>query len=169
MAIEILEKTFSSFVKNSPETTIMADIRMLLNEIIDDSDENSYLSLKDVLTGDKYLQDIAIKHQNYSYEYVQKEFDEDISALQLILQNAFIPAVNIDKAFSARETKLIEDIINSLESQKFQDFIAENLHLIESSKVDELKRKDSERQYNAIILNEIKSILDSIGTAKDNL
>ena len=73
MAIEILEKTFSSFVKNSPETTIMADIRMLLNEIIDDSDENSYLSLKDVLTGDKYLQDIAIKHQNYSYEYVQKD------------------------------------------------------------------------------------------------
>ena len=61
---------------------------------------------------------------------------------------------------------MIEDIINSLESQKFQDFIAENLHLIESSKVDELKRKDSERQYNAIILNEIKSILDSIGTAK---
>lgn len=167
--IEILEKVFSSFVKNSQETTIMTDIRLLLNEIIDDSEENSYLSLKDVLTGDKYLQDIAIKHQNYSYENVQKEFDEDISALQLILQNAFIPAVNIDKAFSARETKLIEDIINSLANQKFQDFIAENLHLIESSKVDELRRKDSERQYNALILNEIKSILDSIGTAKDNL
>ena len=64
---------------------------------------------------------------------------------------------------------MIEDIINSLESNKFQDFIAENLHLIESSKVDELKRRDSERQYNTIILNEIKSILDSIGTAKDNL
>lgn len=169
MAIEILEKTFSSFVKNSSEAVIMSNIMQLLEGIINAKEDTSYLSLKDILTGDKYLQDIAIKHQNYSYEYVQKEFDEDISALQIILQNAFIPAVNIDKAFSARETKMIEDIINSLESNKFQDFIAENLHLIESSKVDELKRRDSERQYNTIILNEIKSILDSIGTAKDNL
>lgn len=169
MAIKILEETFLSFNKNSPEAVIMTEIRQLLNDVIEIAEDNSCISLNDALTGDKYLQDITVKHQNYSYEYVQQEFNEDISALQIILQNAFIPAVNIDKAFSARETKIIEDIINSLGSQKFQDFIAENLHLIEASKVDELKRKDSERQYNTIILNEIKSILDSISATKDNL
>lgn len=101
----------------------------------------------------------------YSYEQVCQEFDNDILALQLVLQNAVVPAVNLDKAFSAREAKLIEDIISMLDGgqgTRFERFVARNAETIEASKFGKMKEEEAQRALDMAVMNEIQGILSRL-------
>ena len=121
------------------------------------------------LQNNQYQMDIAQQHSKYTYDTVQDEFALDIKALRLELKNAFVPAVNLDKAFSARESKLIEDIIGKVESvndPEFKAFICENIELIESAKFSELKSENDRKQMDIAVMRNIQSILDKIVEVK---
>lgn len=89
-----------------------------------------------------------------------------MEALQKILLNAFIPAVDLDKAFSARETKLIEDIIDLVRNDResrFERFVSENLHLIARSRDAALAQAEDQTRLDIAVMNEIRDVLASIG------
>lgn len=163
-AVKVLEGAFEKFVLTNSEAAKVALIKEVLARILEDPENDSSTLLASVLTENRYLSDVAEKHQEYSYKIVQKEFSDDISALQIVLQKAFIPAVNMDKAFSARETKVIEDMIKVIDSDAFSEFIARNVDTIESAKLDVIKQNEAQRSINIAVMKEINKILDSITT-----
>lgn len=163
--IQILEEIFSGFVANSPEAVLLAAVKEKLESVLASCETDSAKFLKDVLTGNRYQEDIAQRHQNYTYEVVKHEFDQDILALQDVLQNAFVPAVNIDKAFSARETKLIEDMIRLLQGEAFREFIADNIGILEAAKVGKLQEEAAQKALDAAVMREIGEILSKISLA----
>lgn len=161
----LLIKNFAEFAaRKVPPVALAGEVARVLQSICGEGDDDAATLLKDIIEGNRYLTDIAKKHSTYSYETVIKEFDDDIDALQCVLINAFKPAVNIDKAFSARESKLIEDIIHDVQSDKFDEFIAHNLNLIASSKLDEIHQSQEQMKLNAAVMNEIRTILDRIAS-----
>lgn len=125
--------------------------------------------LNNILTsGEFYKEDLAKKQKFYDYNMVQKEFDDDIRALCLILENAFIPAVNMDKAFSARESKFIEDIIYDIDTEKFNDFISENCSRIAYTDYQDLEDRQQEQKLNLAVKEQIKNILKEIKSVSTN-
>ena len=79
-----------------------------------------------------------------------------------MLQNAFIPAVNLDKAFSARESKMLEDIIRKIDTKEFERFIRENIYLIQADSLHELESAQNQLMLNQAVMNQIRDILDKI-------
>lgn len=165
--LKTLEDVFLGFLAagSKPEAVILSGVKEVLERVLDDPSGDIDSRLRDILTGDRYQRDIAEKHSNYSYEQVCQEFDNDILALQLVLQNAVVPAVNLDKAFSAREAKLIEDIISMLEGgqdTRFERFVARNAETIEASKFGEMKEEEAQRALDMAVMNEIQGILSRL-------
>lgn len=158
----ILEKAFENFCISQPAAVVCSTAKQILEDIINDADNNTSVFLESILTGNRYQEDIAIKHKDYSYKQVQNEFKDDIQTLRNVLLNAFIPASNIDKAFSARETKLIEDIIDKIDGNDFENFIAKNAARIEAAKIGALKEAEGQREIDKKVASQIKSILTSI-------
>lgn len=154
---------------SGPEAVVLSQIKERLTEKIFDLKSSPRENLKEILSGNQYQMDIAQQHSKYTYKTVQDEFALDIKALRLELKNAFVPAVNLDKAFSARESKLIEDIIGKVESvndPEFKAFICENIELIESAKFSELKSENDRKQMDIAVMRNIQSILDKIVEVK---
>ena len=159
----LLVKTFAGFMaKKIPAVAIASEAANLLEGLCGSVEDDTSSQLKDIIEGNRYQRDIAEKHREYTYETVAKEFDEDIEALQCVLTKAFIPAVSIDKAFSARESKLIEDIRDDIASEKFRDFISNNLSLIVPSQLEGITQSQAQLKLNAAVMNEIRAILDKI-------
>lgn len=154
---------------SGPEAVVLSQIKERLTDKIFDLKSSPRENLKEILSGNQYQMDIAQQHSKYTYDTVQDEFALDIKALRLELKNAFVPAVNLDKAFSARESKLIEDIIGKVESvndPEFKAFICENIELIESAKFSELKSENDRKQMDIAVMRNIQSILDKIVEVK---
>lgn len=114
---------------------------------------------------DGYLRDVQQRRGNYTYKAVQEELDNDIDALRLTLSRAFIPAVNMEKAFGARETRRIENIRDSLLGDEFRNFISRNVAIIEAAALGQLCMAESQRLADEAVLNEINSILAAIDNA----
>lgn len=92
------------------------------------------------------------------YEQFKEEFNEDIEILQDVLINAFIKAINIEKPFIAKETKIIEDIIE----HNFSGFISKNLEYIKKSEFDDINNSAEKIQNAKDCLKQIREILDTI-------
>lgn len=165
--LTVVDALFKGFQRLSSDSAILSKVKELLSDNLSQSDNSSSL-LREIMApgGSRYQSDVAKLHASYDYGKVQAEFAEDIEALRKILLNAFIPAVDIDKAFSARETKLIEDIINLVRydrESKFQRFVSENLHLIARSRDAALAQAEDQARLDIAVMNEIRDVLDSIG------
>lgn len=149
---------------SGPEAVVLSAVKNKLTEAIDsaeiDTDTSSLLN--DILTSNRYQNDIASKHTEYTYQTVKDEFNSDIAALRNVLQNAFIPAVNLDKAFSARESKMLEDIIRKIDTKEFERFIRENIYLIQADSLHELESAQNQLMLNQAVMNQIRDILDKI-------
>ena len=92
------------------------------------------------------------------YEQFKDEFNEDIEVLQNVLINAFIKAINIEKPFIAKETKIIEDIIE----HDFSGFISKNLEYIKKAEFDEINSSAERIQNAKECLKQIREILDTV-------
>lgn len=163
--IETLENAFLDFLASGakPEAVLLSCVKEILGNILKDAPDGGAASLmKEILTGDSYQTEISQKHSNYSYKQVCQEFSNDILALRLVLQNAVVPAVNIDKAFNAREATLIEDIIGMLDSGHFERFVARNVEVIEASKFGRMKEEEAQRALDMAVMNEIQGILSKL-------
>lgn len=165
--LEIIQRMFQNFLITGakPEAAIISGVKEILKGILDSPDGDTAAILEEILNGNRYQTDIAEKHRNFSYEQVQSEFKDDIQALQLALQNAVVPAANIDKAFSARETKLIEDIVEMLkdpQDTRFISFIARNAEIIKASEFGKLKEEEAQHALDVAVMNEINTILSGL-------
>ena len=170
--LEVLEKAFLGFLSAStePEAVVVDGVKKILRNLLTGSQGDTadilISILEEILNGDRYQRDIAEKHSSYSYEQVRKEFNDDILALQLVLQHAVVPAVSVDKAFSARETKLIEDIIEMLKGAGFIHFIARNAEIIKAAEFGRMKEEEAQRALDMAVTNEINAILTELMDAQ---
>lgn len=162
--LDVLERVFQDFLSAGarPEAVVFSSVKELLNGILTESKDDSANILSEILNGNRYQIDIADKHSNYSYEQVCQDFNDDIVALQLVLQHAVVPAVSIDKAFSARETKLIEDIIEMIKGSQFSSFIARNAEIIKAYEFGRMKEEEAQRALDIAVINEINAILTEL-------
>lgn len=128
--------------------------------------ETEKSSPMEILFGGKYLDDLNRKHANYSYAQVRDELYEDIRALRDALFKAFVPAVDLDKAFNARQTKLIEDIISGLgkPAYKFRGYINRNYRIILRDAMSEINREAEMRKLDGAVYDQIRSILQNISS-----
>lgn len=152
------EKELDNILKTLPrgvnEAVISAALKKSLEAATRDADEDI-----NSLLDEGYLRDVQERRGNYTYKDVQKEFADDIAALRLALSRAFIPAVNMEKAFGARETLRIESLRDKLDTEEFRDFVASNAGLIEAAKLGELQMEESQRRADEAVMSEIGSIL----------
>lgn len=165
--LTVVDAVFKGFQRSSSDSAILSDVKELLSDSLSQSDDSSNL-LREIMApgGSRYQADVAKLHASYDYGKVQAEFAEDVEALRKILLNAFIPAVDLDKAFSARETKLIEDIIDLVRhdrESKFQRFVSENLHLIARSRDAALALAENQARLDIAVMDEIRNVLAGIG------
>lgn len=165
--LTVVDAVFKGFQRPNSDSAILSNVKELLSDSLSKSDDSSSL-LREIMTPDssRYQADVAKLHASYDYGKVQAEFAEDMEALRKILLNAFIPAVDLDKAFSARETKVIEDIIDLVRNDresKFQRFVSENLHLIARSRDDALAQAEDQARLDVAVMNEIRDVLAGIG------
>jgi len=170
--LKVLEVAFKGFLTGDTKSqaTIHANVKEILEGLLEGSDGGADI-LRDILSGDRYQADTAEKHSSYSYEQVCQEFNNDIRALQLVLQNAVLPAVSIDKAFSARETKFIEDIIGILDGvndDRFMRFVARNAEIIKASEFGKMKAEEAQRALDTAVMNEIQGILSELVPVQSN-
>lgn len=163
MAVDVI---FKSYRRPSSDIAILSDVKELLLDSLDQAEDSSSL-LREIMAPDssRYQEDIAKIHASYDYDKVRSEFAEDVEALQKILLKAFVPAVDLEKAFRARETKLIEDIIDLVQhdKNKFNRFVSDNLHLIAYSKDAVLAQAEEHARLDIAVMNEIRDVLASIG------
>jgi len=158
-AAQVMEMAFKAVPTHVlGEAELYSKVVDTLHDIIGQSDSDP----GKILDGSYYQKYVADKHQDYSYDLVRQEFHDDIVALQIVLMDAFVPAVNIDKAFSARESLLIEDTIRLLDCEDFMRFVARNVDTIEAAKVGKIKEAETQRALDAAVINEIQAILSQI-------
>lgn len=165
--LTVVDAVFKEFQRSDSDSAVLSSVRELLSDSASQAGDPSSL-LREIMApgGSRYQEDVAKLHANYDYGKVQSEFAEDVEALRKILLYAFIPAVDLDKAFSARETKLIEDIIDLVRhdrDSKFLRFVSENLHLIAHSKDAALARAEDQARLDIAVMNEIRDVLAGIG------
>lgn len=153
-----LEEAFRGVTVSRQPAAAAPVIAGVLGELLEDVDE----SPRNILDGTRYMNDIASRQQHYTYKDVQQEFDDDLHALSLVLRNAFVPAVHVDKAFSARESKLIEDIVSRLDSDAFLDFVSANFSRIAAAALRDYEAAEAQRTMNTAVMREIQRILDAI-------
>lgn len=154
-AANILKDCLGALPKGRNEAVQASEVRKILESIVGTSSSESTLEKS-------YLDYVHEKHKNYSYETVQQEFDQDVDALRRVLISAFVPAVNIDKAFAARESRLIEQIIQKLDGEEFHNFLAENVGIIRAAQIGEMEAEQAQRQADEAVAREVKGILADI-------
>ena len=165
--LAVVDALFKEFQHSDSDSTVLSNVKKLLSDSVDQADDPARL-LREIMApdGSRYQEDVAKLHASYNYDKVRSEFAEDVEALQKILLNAFIPAVDLDKAFSARETKLIEDIIDLVRNDResrFERFVSENLHLIARSRDAALAQAEDQARLDIAVMNEIRDVLAGIG------
>lgn len=165
--LTVVDAAFKGFQRSGTDSAILSAVKDLLSDSVAQADNPSSL-LREIMApnSDRYQKDVAKLHAGYDYGKVRSEFAEDVEALRKILLNAFIPAVDLDKAFSARETKLIEDIIDLVRhdrESRFERFVSENLHLIARSRDAALAQAEDQARLDVAVMNEIRNVLAGIG------
>ena len=99
-----------------------------------------------------------------TYEDIRKEFETDIEALCDVIIHSFIPAINIDRAFSAKVVNKIEDIMKKLDEDVFKEFLKENIFETNSAnqKKNEINAKRERAEADVKLLGRIEEILRQI-------
>ena len=119
------------------------------------------VSLADVLAGTGTA--LSAEHEDeYTYDAVVQEFEDDITALREVLLRAFVRAVDMDTAFQARASKLIEDIVDALAEPSFGDYVAEHVSSLRASEMEAITEREQRQQAAITSMAEIQRILDEI-------
>jgi len=97
--------------------------------------------------------------RNKTPEDVKKEINDDIQILQKTLDDIVVNAICIEKPFLALEFQTIDNIIRSLSSESYRQFIVENIFLIASEQYANLEAEEQRSMTRTNILKEIEKIL----------
>ena len=120
------------------------------------------------ITKDYYDERCKIEVLNSeSIEGICEHIHHDIDILSELLLKAVIPAIQLDKAFIFYIISCIENIKNSVDSEKkefykFDDFIVNNADKIKYGEIENIEVNEKKRRLRMEICSEIQSILDEV-------
>jgi len=98
----------------------------------------------------------------FTYKDIQDEFIADIKVLNDVLKNAFVEAINMDRAFSAREVGMVEKLIQRIKSMEFDEFIKDNLQLIKYDELSRIEDEQERQKADRVIMSKINEILANL-------
>ena len=164
----VLTKLFEGFVRSRPEVDTILAVKDILNDCLSDCSTTTAGedNLIDILSKDI---NINIKRNmnnsagtEFTYKDIQDEFIADIKVLNDVLKNAFVEAINMDRAFSAREVGAIEKLIQRVNSDEFSRFVRDNLQLIKYDEMSEIKDEQARQKADEVLMNQINDILANL-------
>lgn len=162
LAAAAIEEALSLIRPGGSPRIVSAKVREALQSL---TTEDGAASLQDILYGTKYLDDRHARELDYNYEQVKSDFSDDVIALREGLLRAFVPAIDLDKAFNAKESSFIEKIITDLRDDKFYDFVADNLEIIKKDEMDSILGEMDQKELDRAVMQQIKTILAEISSA----
>ena len=166
--IGILTKLFNGFAKSGSEVEAILAVKDLLNDCLSDSSTTNSESdkLLDILSKSSNV-DVKRSMKNsvgteFTYKDIQDEFIADIKVLNDVLKNAFVEAINMDRAFSAREVGMVEKLIQRIKSMEFDEFIKDNLQLIKYDELSRIEDEQERQKADRVIMSKINEILANL-------
>lgn len=164
--VGIVTKLFDGFVKSGSEV----DTKLAVKDILDDylrGDRKIEVESDNLL--DILSKPISVKRNmknsagtEFTYKDIQDEFIADIKVLNDVLKNAFVEAINMDRAFSAREVGAIEKLIQRVNSDEFSVFVSANLRLIKYDEMSEINDEQARQKADEVLMNQINDILANL-------
>lgn len=161
-AAPAVERAMGSIRQGGTPRLVLQRVKDALQGLIREEDTTT---LEDILSTSRYLDDRHSRELNYDYEQVKSDFDDDVLALREALLKAFVPAIDLDKAFNAKESTLIEKISDGLKGDKFQKFIQDNLVSIKRDELEQINGESAQRELDRAVMQQIKGILNEISKA----
>lgn len=165
----VVTTLFTGFIKSRPEVETILAVKDLLNDCLGESNTEVKRSddLIDILS--KKMKEIKRSMKDSSgavvtYKDIQEEFNWDIKVLNDVLRNAFVEAINMDRAFSAREVGMIEKLIQRIRGVEFGAFLENNLQLIKYDEISKIKGEQDRQRADSVIMSQINEILVNLDT-----
>lgn len=160
LAAAAIEAALQTLRKGMPDRAMTQKVKELLHPLT--VTKGGDADLEEILTTSRYLDDRHQRELNYDYEQVKSDFSDDVLALRDVLLNAFVPAVNLDKAFIAKESTYIEKIIEELKEEKFSDFISEHLGIIKRDELEQINGDRAQKELDRVVMRQIRGILSTL-------
>lgn len=163
MDVEKIVSDICRLLNEDDESTRLVDAKELLKRKIRESEKGNIYAM-DILDKENFKIQYKRFHEarNRNYDSIINDFWNDMVVLKDILTNAFVPAINIEKPFLAKEQKIIEGIKGILGQEAFRDFIIENMPLIDCSEWEELNEAEGKRRLNEACMRDIQKLLREI-------
>ena len=168
----LISDILKTLAKSIPEYELVSSVINLLQRNIGSDTVCNYIvnnyNLENIIKN----KDCTIKREfsknskktETTYEDIRKEFDADIEALCEVIIHSFIPAINIDRAFSAKAVNKIENVMEKISSAEFRGFLEDNLLKMSSAndKKNEIDAKRERAEVDRKLLENIEEILKKI-------
>ena len=168
----LISDILKTLAKSIPEYELVSSVINLLQRNIGSDTVCNYIvnnyNLENIIKN----KDCTIKREfsknskktETTYEDIRKEFDADIEALCEVIIHSFIPAINIDRAFSAKAVNKIENVMEKISSAEFRGFLEDNLLKMSSAndKKNEIDAKRERAEVDRKLLENIEEILKQI-------
>ena len=164
---KVVTALFTGFAKSIPEMEAVLAVKDLLEDCLGDTEVNRTDELIDILS--KKMKEVKRSMKNSSgavvtYKDIQEEFNWDIKVLNDVLRNAFVEAINMDRAFSAREVGIVEKLIERVRGVEFGEFLENNLQLIKYDEISKIKGEQDRQRADSVIMSQINEILINLDT-----
>ena len=168
----LISDILKTLAKSIPEYELVSSVINLLQRSIGSDAVISYIEKNYNLENIIKNKDCTIKREfsknskktETTYEDIRKEFDADIEALCEVIIHSFIPAISIDRAFSAKVVNKIENVIKKVDDDAFDEFLKENLFKtsLANEKKNEIDAKRERAEVDRKLLENIEEILKQI-------
>ena len=166
-ATNIIKALFNGFTKSNLEVETILAVKDLLTDCLDDNniEGNKSEDLIDILSKPMNIIKRSMRASagaEVTYKDIQEEFDTDIRVLNDVLRNAFVEAINMDRAFSAREVGIIENLIKRVKGVEFGAFLENNLQLIKYDEISKIIDEQERQKADSVIMSQINEILANL-------
>lgn len=142
---------------STPEVgiAILKEAHALLSSLTIKISSGDYVNSEKIISGNKHK-------RSSTEEEVLNEINNDIVNLRLILQEAVVPAINLELAFMNALDKQIKVLIESFNIQSnnssvTNDFLAKLVPTIRKSELDGINKKIEEHKTRIALLGEMKN------------
>lgn len=102
---------------------------------------------------------------NKNDECIKNDIAKDIEILHDVVENVVVRAIHIEKPFLTLQKRNIAKLINSLNSQDWEDFVRKNAPIFRASQCSKLKQIEQRRSERRSILERIDSILKEMNNS----
>lgn len=163
MDVEAIVMEVCRLLDDDDESTRLFDAKENLKRKIREKEKGNIYAM-DILDKDNFRMQYRKFHEsrNQDYDSIIKDFWDDMIILKDILANAFVPAVNIEKPFLAKEQKIIDDIKALIETEEFRAFLSDNMPLINDAEWGQLDEAEGRRKMNEACMRDIQELLREI-------